>query len=122
MGRVLVVDDDPHVRTALARILARDHAVDEAANGGEALARVAAGERWDAILCDLMMPGLSGIAFHAGVRARAPELLGRIAFMTGGVFTDEQQRFLEAVPNPRIEKPFDMAQVRAVVAALARGA
>jgi two-component system NtrC family sensor kinase len=121
MGRILVVDDDAQVRGALARILAREHAVEEASGGREALARIAAGERYDAILCDMMMPDVSGMAFHAALAERSPELVGRVAFMTGAVFTEEQQRFLDTVPNPRVEKPFDVAEVRALVAALSGG-
>jgi CheY-like chemotaxis protein len=121
MGRILVVDDDPHVRGAVTRILAREHEVVPAGGGREALARVDAGERYDAILCDLMMPDLSGMGLHAALREKAPDLAARVIFMTGGVFTDEQQTFLERVTNPRVEKPFDVSQVRAVVAAMASG-
>ena len=121
MGRILVVDDDAQVRTAIARVLAGSHEVVEASGGREALGRVEAGDAFDAILCDLMMPDLSGMELYAALRARAPELAARVIVMTGGVFTAEQQAFLDTVPNRRVEKPFDLAEVRAAVAAVVSG-
>jgi CheY-like chemotaxis protein len=121
MGRILVVDDDAQVRTAIARVLGGGHEVVEASGGREALVLVEAGESFDAILCDLMMPDLSGMDLYAALRARAPELAARVVLMTGGVFTAEQQAFLDTVPNRRVEKPFDLAEVRAVVAEVVGG-
>src|SRR5690606_4727066 len=63
--RVLVVDDDPLVLRSLTRVLARDFEVAAARNGREALDLVRAGGTFDAMLCDLMMPELSGIELHA---------------------------------------------------------
>jgi CheY-like chemotaxis protein len=121
MGRILVVDDDAQVRTALARVLAGSHEVLESSGGREALLRIEEGEHFDAILCDLMMPDLSGMELYAALRACSPELAARVILMTGGVFTHEQQAFLDAVPNRRVEKPFDLAEVRATVAAVVGG-
>lgn len=105
-GRVLVVDDEPRMRKALERLLAPDHDVAVAAGAGEALDLVARGETWDVVLCDLMMPGMSGMGLHAELSRRAPALAGRLVFMTGGAYTAEAQDFLARVPNRRLEKPF----------------
>jgi CheY-like chemotaxis protein len=121
MGRILVVDDDAQVRTAVARVLGGAHEVQEASGGREALRRIERGERFDAILSDLMMPGLSGMELYAALRARAPDLADRVIVMTGGVFTPEQQAFLDSVPNLRVEKPFELAEVRAAVEAVLAG-
>jgi CheY-like chemotaxis protein len=118
MGRILVVDDDAHVRTAIARVLGGAHEVREASGAREALRRIDGGERFDAILSDLMMPEMSGMDLYAALQARAPELAERVIVMTGGVFTPEQQAFLDSVPNLRVDKPFDLAEVRAAVEAV----
>jgi len=115
-GRVLVLDDDERVATALRRILQRDHEVDVATDPRAALERVRAGESWDLVFCDLMMPDMSGMEWFEEVRRAAPALGTRVVFVTGGAFTDAAREFLERVPNARMEKPFTPDEVRAVVA------
>lgn len=105
-ARVLVVDDEPRMGKALERLLAPDHDVTVAGGAREAIDLVERGEAWDVVLCDLMMPGMSGMDLHAALSRRAPALAGRLVFMTGGAYTQEAQDFLARVPNCRIEKPF----------------
>ena len=59
---------------------------------------------------------------HREIGRRSEDLAGRIVFMTGGVFTDGARDFLAGVPNVCIEKPFDLAALRAMVAARSEGA
>ena len=80
---VLVIDDDELLARLLARALGREHEVTVVTSVREALARVEAGERFDLILCDLMLPGLSGMDFYERVGVVAPELVERISIMTG---------------------------------------
>ena len=68
---------------------------------------VTAGERYELILCDLMMPGMSGMEFHAAVLRLDPAQAARIVFLSGGACTEAAARFLEEVPNDRLAKPFD---------------
>ena len=116
-ARVLVLDDDERVAAALRRILARDHDVDVETDPRAALGRVRAGEAWDVVFCDLMMPDMTGMEWFEEVRAAAPALAPRVVFVTGGAFTDAAREFLERVENPKLEKPFGPADVRALVAA-----
>ena len=116
-GRILVLDDDERVATALQRILQRDHQVDVATDPRAALDRVRAGEAWDLVFCDLMMPEMSGMEWFEEARRTVPALESRVVFVTGGAFTDAAREFLERVPNARLEKPFTPDEVRAVVAA-----
>src|SRR5512147_531382 len=68
-GRVLVVDDEPMVRETLGQVLADEgYVVDLAVDGETALERVRAA-RPDAILLDLMMPGMNGRQFLQALRA-----------------------------------------------------
>jgi CheY-like chemotaxis protein len=67
------------------------------------------------ILCDLMMGDMTGMDLHEQLASRSADLAARIVFMTGGVFTDGVKEFLAGRPEHRIEKPFDMAALRAMV-------
>jgi PAS domain S-box-containing protein len=113
-GRVLVVDDDARVGTTLGRVL-KDHDVTVLTDARDARDRITAGERYDLILCDLMMPLMNGMDFHAELARSIPEQAARMIFVTGGAFTLGATDFLHEVPNERLEKPFDATSVRALV-------
>ncbi|MEO8181749.1 MAG: response regulator [Deltaproteobacteria bacterium] len=119
-GRVLVVDDDAMSATAISRGLSPEHDVVLSDAADAALGRILHGERFDAIICDLMMPIKTGVEFFAEVSAQAPELAARIIFLTGGAFTVKAREFLDRVANPRLEKPFDLPALRALVNAQLR--
>jgi signal transduction histidine kinase len=114
-GRVLIIDDELNLRVTLAQILSTDHEVYETPSARLALERIAGGERYDVILCDVMMPEMSGIDFYEELTHVAPELTARVVFLTGGAFTPRTQAFLERVTNPRLEKPFEVAELHAVI-------
>lgn len=114
-GRVLVVDDEPAIAKALGRALEPEHEVTIAPNAGEASRLIVAGSRYDVILCDLMMPQMTGMDLHADLQRSAPEQAMRMVFLTGGAFTSEARAFLDGLPNQRVEKPFDTQHVRAIV-------
>jgi CheY-like chemotaxis protein len=117
-GSVLVVDDEPMVATVLRRILMIDHDVTSASNGREAMDRFEKGERFDVVLCDIMMPVMNGMGLHAELSKALPEQADRIVFISGGAFTPAAKAFLDRVPNPRVEKPFEAPNIRALVRAL----
>jgi CheY-like chemotaxis protein/anti-sigma regulatory factor (Ser/Thr protein kinase) len=114
-GRILVVDDEPLVVRAIARTLTPIHEVATATSGREALATIQAGPGFDLILCDLMMPEVSGAEVYKELRRTAPQTAAAMVFMTGGAFTPEAHEFLERVPNPRVEKPIDTAGLLAII-------
>jgi PAS domain S-box-containing protein len=114
-GRLLIVDDEPLVGRALARLVASSHDVVVVTSGADALARLEAGEPYDLVLCDLMMPGLSGMELEARVAQAVPALVGRLVYMTGGAFTPAARAFLEA-GRPFLEKPIDAAALRTLLA------
>jgi len=114
-GRVLVVDDEPMVGSSIRRLLGRDHEVVVVQSGKEAVARIAAGERYDVVLCDLLMPEMTGMDVHADLQARDPDLARRMVFLSGGAVTQRARDFYEQVPNLKLEKPFDAARLREIV-------
>lgn len=113
--RVLVVDDDPVVGQAVRRLL-RGNEVVICGDARRALGLLTAGPAFDVILCDLFMPGTSGMQLYSALQERDRDAAGRMVFMTAGAFTDESREFLDAVPNERLEKPFEAARLRALVA------
>ncbi|WP_163779926.1 hybrid sensor histidine kinase/response regulator [Myxococcus vastator] len=113
--RILVVDDEPRVVDLLRRLM-RGQELVSAANGREALERLRATPDFDVILCDLMMPELTGMDVYETVRATWPGLHERIVFMSGGVFSVEMQRFLKQVKNPLLTKPFEPQRLQGVLA------
>jgi CheY-like chemotaxis protein len=113
--RILVVDDEPMIRLAVQRTLSKEHEVVAAENARDALARVKAGERFDVVFCDLMMPEMTGMDLHAQLARATPDLAEQMIFVTGGAFTPTAMSFLDRVPNERIDKPFDPARIRALV-------
>ncbi|MES1187408.1 MAG: ATP-binding protein [Myxococcales bacterium] len=119
--RVLVIDDELAVARTLERILARDCDVVIKNHGQDALALLGNEQEpaFDLVLCDLMMPEPSGQAIYEKVHEQRPELAERFVFITGGAFTAKGRQFLESVPVAVLEKPFDLARLRAVVAAYA---
>jgi CheY-like chemotaxis protein len=112
---VLVVDDDSLVASVVARALA-DYDVHVELNGRTAVGRVEAGEAFDLLLCDIMMPEMTGIEVHAAVSRADPALGARTVFMTGGVFNEIVRSFLESVPNRRLAKPFTLRELRLICA------
>jgi CheY-like chemotaxis protein len=114
-GRILVVDDEPLVGRMIERALAREHFVAAVTSGRAALARLVAGEHFDLILCDLMMPEMTGMELYDRVRAHSEEQAERMVFFTGGAFTSWARAFLES--HPYVEKPFDLSALEALVRA-----
>ncbi len=112
--RVLVIDDEPTVGMVLRRILS-DHTVTVVTGGHDAMDLLSSGVLYDMILCDITMPAMSGIELYHEVALQWPDAASRMVFLTGGVFTPSDCAFLDEVANERVEKPFDMKRIRALV-------
>ena len=114
-GRVLVVDDEVAVGRTIQRLLGDRHEVVALAGGAEAIELLRTGADFDVILCDMSMPEVTGIDVYVRSTETRPDLATRFIFMTGGSFTASTRDFLERSPNEKIDKPFDLAVLRAVV-------
>jgi PAS domain S-box-containing protein len=117
--RVLVIDDEPLVRKSLARELSPHHDVTTLGSAAEALRRIDAGERWDAIFCDLMLPDLDGAGFYEALAARGSDAASRLAFVTGGAFGERSTRFLAGHRVEVITKPVEAEKLLALAERLA---
>ena len=111
-GRVLVVDDEVAVGSTLRLVLQREHDVQLATSGEEALRLLATGTQFHAIVCDLMMPGMTGVDLYEAIARVHPGVEERMVFMTGGALLAKTEDFLARIKNPLLEKPFDVPLVR----------
>lgn len=107
--RLLLVDDDPNLGVTLSTGLRDETDVVAARSGREAVKLLLQDDRFDLVLCDLMMPDLSGMDVFEEVGRVRPHLRGRFVFTTGGAATERAQKFLEQVR--RLDKPFRLEQV-----------
>lgn len=89
--------------------------MESASDGRAALALLRQGRSYDAILIDLVMAGMSGMELYAELERSHPELVQRVLIVTGASFSPGVREFLERVPNPRLEKPFDPEVLRRLV-------
>jgi PAS domain S-box-containing protein len=111
-SKVLVVDDEDMIGMMLRRVL-KAHDVAVVTNARDALAMITDGMRFDAILCDLMMPVMTGMEFHQILSQQFPDQASALMFLTGGAFSEETASFLKSVPNTQLTKPFDVVKLRA---------
>jgi signal transduction histidine kinase/ActR/RegA family two-component response regulator len=115
-SRVLVIDDEPALCGVVRRLLRNEHDVVGYVDAREALAALARDDGYDVIICDIMMPYMSGNDFFNALRSRHPELSRRVVFMTGGAFNAPAQQFLRTTSNPILEKPFETIALHVAIA------
>jgi len=114
-GRILIVDDEPMVSQAIRRALQREHEVMTLTSAREAHVRLTGGERFDVILCDLMMPDMSGMELHEVLSRELPTQAERMVFLTGGAFTPRAREFLGHLKSALVEKPFVPRELQELV-------
>lgn len=111
--RALVVDDDPGVRTLVSTILQRENfAVDTAADGSEAIEKLAEDSGYDVVLLDLMMPKVDGVSVYTYLQAHEPAAARRVVVMTAYPRTAVQRLGFAC---PIVSKPFELAHLLEVV-------
>ncbi|WP_309671982.1 PAS domain S-box protein [Gemmatimonas sp.] len=119
-ARILIVDDEELIVRSIVRTLGGAHDVVGVTAAREALALMQAGDRFDVILCDIMMPEMTGGELHAELLRTLPDQAHRLIFLTGGAFTPSAQAFLSKSSNLHIEKPFAPLQLREAVQGVLR--
>jgi PAS domain S-box-containing protein len=116
-ARVLVVEDEPTLARVLADELGAAHDVTVERSAMTALERLER-ERFDAVLCDIRMPGMSGDALYAAVAERDSAQAARFIFMTGVGFGAGIETFLATAGRPVLEKPFSIDAALQTIAKL----
>jgi two-component system, NtrC family, sensor kinase len=110
--RVLVIDDEEWILELVRQILKQDgFEVDTAINGDAALQHVSR-NRYELLVCDWKMPGLSGTQLYDRITSISPEAARRMIFMTGDVVNDTFQQFLKRHSKNCLSKPFSIQEFR----------
>jgi DNA-binding NtrC family response regulator len=115
---VLVVDDEAGLRRVLERYLERQGYHVLSAGTAETAYELLATAEADALLLDIHLPTMSGLALYLAIIHRWPTLEGRIAIMTGDAEAEEVRTWLEHHRCTVIRKPFNLQQVSDWVAAV----
>jgi DNA-binding NtrC family response regulator len=124
LRRALVVDDEPTIRTAVARYLRRwGWEADEAEDGRVALGKLgrSAPDGYQVVVSDLRMPHCSGVELHDWLAEHRPDLFARLILTTGDLTSPALSEFVARTPRPLIEKPFELAVLAQLIEAVARG-
>jgi CheY-like chemotaxis protein len=109
--RVLVIEDEPELATAVAEALIDEGCVvDRAGDGADGLARIAEAS-YDVVICDLKMPRVDGMQFYRAMAAAMPALARRVIFVTGDVVGTDAERFLDETACRWLSKPFRLTDV-----------
>ncbi len=111
LPRVLIVDDQPEIARALARVFGADAEVTIAGSGADALGRIERSGGFELVLCDVMMPGMTGPQLFARVKAIDPRTAAAFVFTTGGVDAHHQQE-LQATGARCLAKPVEIGELR----------
>jgi signal transduction histidine kinase/CheY-like chemotaxis protein len=114
-GRVLVIDDDTAIRKSIGRYIKHRHELVAVESAIDAMALLEAGDRFDVILCDMMMPDMDGAELYERLVVKVPEQAARMIFMTGGAFTPRTKSFLAPKDRRLLEKPFEAVQLEAMI-------
>lgn len=114
-ARILIVDDESMIVSALRRVLRNEYDVVGITDPAEALRTLTAENDFDVVLCDVLMPGMTGIELYDAVRERAPATAAKFIFSTGSVFGAQHQSTLQALPVPCLDKPVDLARLRSLL-------
>lgn len=113
--RILLIDDEMDIVEMAGRaLMEHGYEVDTARNGAEALEYIQE-HPYDLIVCDIKMPGMSGIELWNRLAERHPAMAKRFAFITGDVAGEKTAKFLRRVDAPALQKPFEVAQLVAFV-------
>jgi len=120
--RVMLVDDEPLIAQTMERLLRRDYDVTVALCGQDAIAHIAKGAWFDAIVSDVMMPNMTGIELIEELQRVAPDQAERLIFLSGGTFTGQTRDRLDAFGVPQLEKPVSAKELRACVQRIASDA
>lgn len=115
---ILVIDDEPTIRKNVSRLLERaGYRVRTAGTGDEAMALVRT-EHFDGAICDLHLPGMSGVRLCEQIWLAAPDLAGRLIVASGDLTGEGVEELVERTRVPPVSKPFTAADLLLAVGAI----
>jgi CheY-like chemotaxis protein len=104
-ARVCVVDDEPMMCELIGALLAGEYEVSAFTDPRAALNALRT-RSFDVVLCDLMMPELTGMELYQKLDEERPELAQRFIFISGGAYTEPTRAFMALTARPQVRKPF----------------
>lgn len=113
--RVLLVDDDVEILRIYSRLLREHYEVVTASDARSALDLLSDGESFVAIVCDMMMPDMTGYELYLAISAQSAESANRVIFVSGGIFSAELRRAIAELPNTFLHKPFKLPTLLAAI-------
>jgi CheY-like chemotaxis protein len=120
--RVLVIDDEPLVLRALDRVLSDKSQLQLAESGEQALDLLSdTSAEFDVIVCDLLLPGMTGADVYHHVQEQRPDLAARMVFLTGGPVSAQLREFVQAQAHRVLHKPVGYLQLRTAIGLIADG-
>ncbi len=119
---VLLVDDEEGLRRAVAAFLKRRGMNVLAVEDGSDALRALRRGRFDVIVSDVRMPGMSGAEFLQGLRREHPAMVNRLIFTTGDTFATDTSSLLRDAGVPSLVKPYDFAKLESVLREVALAA
>ena len=120
-GRVLIIDDDVSLATSLGQTLCARHEVVVQSDPRRALELLVGGATFDVVLCDVMMPELTGIELYQRLAVSRPGTEQCIVFTSGGAWAPGVRSFLATTGRPVLEKPFRVEQAEELIARILAG-
>jgi DNA-binding response OmpR family regulator len=117
---VLVIEDDADAREALIRVLSQAGFVVSAVGDGLSALKRLRQEDFDAVICDLRLPGLPGGGIYDALKEERPELARRMIFVSGIAYDPAVKAFLESTGQPYFGKPYEAQELIAAVREIVR--
>ncbi len=119
--RVLLIDDDDMLRRVIVRTLKRKYTVTEARDAESALALLEGGAKFDAILCDLNLIGLSGRQFLMHLDVCDPVHADRTIILSGSPRDSMDEEFLDVIDIRFVEKPASANRIESMITHVVTG-
>lgn len=113
--RVLIIDDDGFLLEALTAVISTKYITTSKLEATEALDLIIAGNEFDVIICDLMMPNMDGIEFYNRLKMVKSHLCENVMFLTGGSFTDRADEFLSQPGIKFSQKPIRSRELLGII-------
>ena len=121
-ARILVVDDEPSNLQLLTQLLSSEGHRVETVESADAVLEKIKSERYNLILLDIKLPGMSGIELYKEIKRTARTLARRVVFITGDVIAADTRGFLSRAKAPYVTKPFNIEELKNTInRTLARG-
>jgi CheY-like chemotaxis protein len=118
---ILVIEDEPIIARVCSRILTMDGYTTDIADNGEIAMEMVNKREYDIYICDIRMPGMSGIEFYNFIKEQYPDRINRLIMITGDLLSSDTREFLRDINIPYILKPFTPDELREAIAKLKAG-